>query len=77
MLIERWKRDNNIFKFATKETTQDSFFSWVINGVNCNYEDRIENYNLAKEFLKEISLKGLKEEIDNIYEVKIIRQFFE
>lgn len=76
MLIERWKRDNNIFKFATKETTQDSFFSWVIHGINCNYEDRIENYNLAKEFLKEISPKGLKEEIDSIYEVKIIRQFF-
>jgi len=75
MLIEKWKRDNNIFKFATKETSQDSFFSWVIHGINCDYPDRIDNYNLAKEFLKEISPNGLKPDIDKIYEVKIIRQF--
>ncbi|MBQ8892274.1 MAG: hypothetical protein IJ068_05405 [Bacilli bacterium] len=75
MLIEKWKRENNLFKFATKETSQDSFFSWVIQGINCNYPDRIENYNLAKEFLKEISPQGLKEDIDKVYEVKIIRQF--
>ena len=65
--------ENNLFKFATKETTQDSFFSYIINGYNNS--DKKEYKTLAKCFLKEISPKGLKKEIDKLSNIRIIRQF--
>ena len=67
------KEENNLFKFATKETSQDSFFSWVINWFN--YED-IEYHNFARDFLKEIAPSDLVNQIDNISSIKIIRQIF-
>ena len=67
------KEDNNLFKFATKETSQDSFFSWVINWFN--YED-VEYHNFARDFLKEIAPSDLVNQIDNISSIKIIRQIF-
>lgn len=69
--MERSK--NNLFKFATKETSQDSFFSWVINWFN--YED-VEYHNFARDFLNEIAPDGLVNQIDNISSIKIIRQIF-
>ena len=64
---------NNLFKFLTKETAQDLFFSWAINWFN--YED-IEYHNFARDFLKEIVPNGLVNQIDNISSIKIIRQIF-
>lgn len=67
------KEDNNLFKFATKETSQDSFFSWVINWFN--YED-VEYHNFARDFLEEIAPSGLVNQINDISSIKIIRQIF-
>lgn len=69
------KNRNNLFKFATKETSQDSFFSWVINWFN--YKDDLEYYNFSKEFLINILPNGLVSKIDDISNIKIIRQFFD
>ena len=66
---------NNLFKFATKETSQDSFFSWVINWFN--YKDKLEYNNFSKEFLLNILPNGLLNKIDDIDTIKIIRQFFD
>lgn len=73
MLIENYRRDNNLFKFATKETSQDSFFSWVINWFN--YKDELEYYNFSRDFLFNILPSGLIDKIDEIATIKIIRQF--
>ena len=69
------KGRNNLFKFATKETSQDSFFSWVINWFN--YKDELEYNSFAKEFLITILPNGLISKIDDINTIKIIRQFFD
>lgn len=66
---------NNLFKFATKETSQDSFFSWVINWLN--YKDELEYNNFSREFLLNILPNGLVSKIDEIDTIKIIRQFFD
>lgn len=66
---------NNLFKFATKETSQDSFFSWVINWFN--YKDKLEYNNFSKEFLLNILPNGLLNKIEDIDTIKIIRQFFD
>lgn len=42
---------NNIFKFATKELSQDAFIAWLINSIN--YDD-CELKKLAKDFLLRI-----------------------
>lgn len=68
------KEKNNLFKFATKETSQDSFFSWIINWYN--YKEESEYYNFSRDFLKTILPNGLVNQIDNISNIKIIRQFF-
>ena len=40
---------NNMFKFATKELSQDAFLCWLINGINTKDEGLKK---LAKEFIK-------------------------
>jgi len=64
---------NNLFKFATKETSQDSFFSWVINWFN--YKEDLKYNNFSREFLINILPNGLLDKVDDIDTIKIIRQF--
>ena len=64
------KGRNNLFKFATKETSQDSFFSWVINWFN--YKDELEYNSFAKEFLITILPNGLISKIG--YCISVIKQ---
>lgn len=47
---------NNLFKFATKELSQDAFLAWSINSIN--YE---EHYPLGRDMLKLITQKFLPE----------------
>ena len=68
------KKKNNLFRFATKETSQDSFFSWVINWFN--YKEESKYYKFARDFLKIILPNGLVNQIDYVSNIKIIRQFF-
>lgn len=67
------KKDNNLFKFATKETTQDSFFSWIINFYNVTDDELYKNF--SKEFLKTIMPKDLVDKINDIKSIDITRQF--
>ena len=75
--------DNNIFKFATKELSQDAFLCWCINWINM--EDKSSNmYKFGKDMLFKIifnnsansDCKDLKEDFnnDNIT-IRVIRQF--
>lgn len=64
---------NSLFKFAEKETSQDSFFGWIINWFN--YKDELEYYNFSKDFLANILPDGLVDKIDDISNIKIVRQF--
>ena len=67
------KKDNNLFKFATKETTQDSFFSWIINFYNVTDDKLYKNF--SKEFLKTIMPKDLSDKVNDIKSIDITRQF--
>ena len=61
--------ENNLFRFATKELSQDAFLCWCLNFYN--YHD-----SSLKELSKDILTKILPNKIfDNIKEIKIIRQF--
>lgn len=62
--------ENNIFKFATKELSQDAFIAWCINWIN--YKDS-KLYSLAKRILNDIS--NDKFNVNEIKNVKIIRQY--
>ena len=53
---------NNMFKYATKELSQDAFICWCINWIN--YKEH-KLYNLGKEMLKEILFPDLNDE--NLY----------
>lgn len=61
-------KNNNLFKFATKELSQDALLCWLINWINFKEENE-ELYNKAKKLLNYI-LEGAKCEI-NIDEYKI------
>lgn len=68
---------NNMFKFATKELSQDAFLCWLINGINTKDEGLKK---LAKEFIKLIVNKTkndkLKKYINNEdYRVEIKQQY--
>lgn len=67
------KKDNNLFKFATKETTQDSFFSWIINFYNIADDELYKNF--SREFLKTIMPRDLADKINDIKNIDITRQF--
>lgn len=67
--------NNNLFRFATKETSQDSFFSWIINWFN--YKDKLEYNKFSKDFLINILPNGLSNKIDDIANIKIIRQLLD
>ena len=71
--INMLKKDNNLFKFATKETTQDSFFSWIINFYNVTDDELYKNF--SKEFLKAIMPKDLVDKVNDIKSIDITRQF--
>lgn len=44
--------ENNIFKFSTKELSQDAFLAWLINWINIPGNEKNKGIkNLAKEFV--------------------------
>ena len=59
------KKDNNLFKFATKETTQGSFFSWIINFYNVTDDKLYKNF--SKEHLKSNMATDQKDLYDLFY----------
>ncbi len=76
------KLENNIFKFATKELSQDAFLAWLINWINIpRNEKNKEIKNLAKEFVlniikdKDDWVNLLENDEDNI-EVKCDVQYY-
>ena len=69
------REENNLFKYATKELSQDAFICWCINFIN--YPDN-KLYGLGKDFLKKIVTdeKGKsKIKITNKTRVEILRQY--
>lgn len=73
------REENKLFKFATKELSQDAFICWCINWFN--YRESVKGEK-DKEKLVEMSKKILDKILQNtsitssnIKEVKIIRQF--
>lgn len=65
--------NNNIFKYATKELSQDAFICWCINWIN--YPES-ELYNLGSDMLNFILAPYKK--CENLYPIKnlkIVRQF--
>lgn len=78
--------ENNIFKFATKELSQDAFICWLVNWINIDNEENNDIKNLAKTFIYNIvseakNIEGIKIEDmkkildDNNYKVEIERQY--
>ena len=73
------REENKLFKFATKELSQDAFICWCINWFN--YKESVKG-DKEKEKLVKMSEGILKRSLENrnsksahIKEVKIIRQF--
>ena len=42
------KDKNNLFKYATKELSQDAFLCWSINWLNESEEHPLYNYGISK-----------------------------
>ena len=73
------REENKLFKFATKELSQDAFICWCINWFN--YKESVKG-DKEKEKLVKMSEEILNKILENtdinsshIKEVKIIRQF--
>ena len=73
------KEENKLFKFATKELSQDAFISWCINWFN--FKDSVKG-NKNKEKLTQLSENILEKilintnvKVKDIKEVSIIRQY--
>ena len=73
------REENKLFKFATKELSQDAFICWCINWFN--YKESVKG-DKDKEKLVKMSEEILNKILENtdinsshIKEVKIIRQF--
>lgn len=66
-LQEKMKMENNIFKYATKELSQDATVAWL---VDCYHFK--ETKEIGEKFIKEFIL----EKDEEIKEVKIIRQHY-
>lgn len=69
--------ENNIFKFATKELSQDAFLCWLMNGINTKDE---KSKKLAKEFIKLIVNKTKNDKLKKYinseeYKVEIKQQY--
>ena len=45
--------ENNIFKYATKELSQDAFICWLVEWIN-HKEENSELYEVSKKFLDKI-----------------------
>ena len=74
--------ENNIFKFATKELSQDAFLAWLVNWINIpRNKENNDIKNLAKEFVRNIIkekeewVKFLDSDEDNI-EIKCDVQYY-
>ena len=68
---------NNMFKYATKELSQDAFICWLVNYINTDEEEYKE---VAKDFIELIADKignvKFKEYIkSNDYKVEIKHQY--
>ena len=68
---------NNMFKYATKELSQDAFICWLVNYINTDEE---EYKVVAKEFIKLIAdkignVKFMQYVKDNNYKVEIKHQY--
>lgn len=71
------ERDNNMFKYATKELSQDAFICWLANFVNT---DNIEFKKVGNDFIKlladKINLTNFNEYIkNNDYSIEIKHQY--
>lgn len=69
------REENKLFKYSTKELSQDAFICWCINWIN--YKEH-KLYGLGKDFLNMVITddKGRRKfEITENTEVKIIRQY--
>lgn len=68
------EKENNIFKFATKELSQDAFICWLINWINYK-QDNQQLYNKAQKILKHIlECKEYEENLEN-FDIEIIKQY--
>ena len=70
---------NNMFKYATKELSQDAFICWCINWINYKYEVKGDKnqeklYEMSKKILDKI-LENTSINSSYIDKVNIIRQF--
>lgn len=73
------REENKLFKFATKELSQDAFICWCINWINYKKEvkgkkNKEKLYDMSKNILDKI-LEKTKINSFNIDNVNIIRQF--
>ena len=73
------KEENKLFKFATKELSQDAFISWCINWIN--YKEEVKGdknkenlYKMSKQILDKI-LENTSINSSDVKKVNIIRQF--
>ena len=72
--------NNNIFKYATKELSQDAFICWLVEWVN-HKEKNKELYEVSKKFLDKIIEKYNKKNINinlkvnNYNNLEILRQY--
>ena len=65
------REENNLFKYATKELSQDAFICWCINFIN--YQD---NKEIGKKMLQKFLPAEIKSKIDlNNTNVEIKKQF--
>ena len=73
------REENKLFKFATKELSQDAFICWCINWINYKKEvkgkkNKEKLYEMSKNILDKV-LENTKINSFNIDNVNIIRQF--
>ena len=70
---------NNIFKYATKELSQDAFICWLVEWIN-HKEENSELYEVSKKFLDKIIEKYNKKntkrnlKVNDYNNVKILKQ---
>ena len=66
--------DNNLFKYATKELSQDAFLCWLISWYNDNNKKN-QLYTVAEKFLNRILEKSKKNWDLRKYKIEIKKQF--
>lgn len=70
------ERINNMFKFATKELSQDAFLCWLVNYINTDEEYKIVAKDFMKLLVHKIGNKSLEDVINkDTYTVQIKHQY--